>query len=150
MPDLRNFSRGDAITADRLNPLVASARRTLGTPGAPGATIASPTGPVIEIPVVVVARAVTSPAVLSAHQYTVRGGGQEWEVDYTRLMVDVEPGLIDSGNPPMGFAPAEKAGEGMALMQPWRAWGKLVRFAGADGARDYAVRLYGLVPARGC
>jgi hypothetical protein len=93
--------------------------------------------------------------VLASHAYTVRlPGGQELEIDHTRLMVEVEPLLLDASTAPngkpMGFWPAEVVGTAQAAATPWRARGLLYRFPGASGQADHAVKLFGLCVARGC
>lgn len=108
--------------------------------------------PLTALFVTVVTRSVEGPARLSEHAYTVTSGAERWDVDHTRIMVDVEPMLIDGiGAPegkPMAFWPASVAGSGDAS---WRSWGILYRGPGAAvNTSDYSVELFGLCVARGC
>ena len=148
---LRDFKRGDTLTADRLNPLVQAARRVERIAGVPNSAGLAERGPQGPVRVYVTARSVSAPARLSDHAYTVSDGADEYEVDHTRLIVRVEPALID-GSPPMGFVPAEIAGQGLAVSQEWRSWGLLYRGpAGTPRTHlAYAVELLGLCPWRNC
>ncbi len=111
--------------------------------------------PLIAIFVAVVQRSVSAPAKIADHAYTVTDGVSRWAIDPTRLIVPVEPALLDAstapGGRPMAFWPAAVAGEDEANAAPWRAWGVLYRGPGAEtDTSDHAVRLFGLCPARGC
>ena len=151
---LRDFSKGDTLTTERLNPLVESARRTERLAGMPNAAALAERGPQGPIRVYVTARSVSGPARLSAHSYTVSDGAQTYSVDHTKLVVRVEPELIDGGGgrSPLGFVPAEVRGQGLAVDQEWRAWGLLYRGPAGTVGTDlaYAVELLGLCPWRNC
>lgn len=146
------FEAGKPISAAALERVRMNAERVGGfQPGAPGAAmLVGVDASITRFPVFVVERSVSAPARLSAHSYTVTDGDAQWPVDHTRLVVGVEPELID-GSPPMGFVPAEVSGQGLAVDQPWRSWGVLIRGpGGTPNTSDYAVLLYGLVPWRNC
>jgi hypothetical protein len=108
--------------------------------------------PLQSLRVYVVDRSVSQAAKLVEHEYTITDGVERWSVDHRRLIVDVEPTLIDGVGAPQGkamaFWPASVAGVGVIS---WRAWGILYRGPGsAPNTSDYAVRLFGLCVARGC
>ena len=147
-----DFVAGRPISAAALERVRLNAERVGGyQPGAPGASmLVGVDAPITRFPIFVVERSVSAPSRLSAHSYTVTDGGQEWPVEHTQLIVGVEPALID-GSPPMGFVPAEIAGQGLAVEQPWRSWGELIRGpGGTPNTSAYAVLLYGLCPWRNC
>ena len=151
------FVAGKPISAAALEDVRMNASRVGHSPdGLGGAAMeVGDITPLTEIRVAVVARSVSEPAVLEAHQYAVSDGVSRWDIDHTRLIVGVEPALLIADTAPdgkpMGFWPASVAGEGDAEDAPWRAWGILYRGPGATvNTSDYAVRLFGLCVARGC
>jgi len=150
-----HFRKGQRLTTENLNPVAAAAKRAEMAFGAAGAGLGTPGTPAAPEPVVVTASAVSQAAMLSAHQYTVRNrGGQEWALDASRLIVPVEPALIEAFTAPegrpMAFWPAAVRGDAVAAVYPWRARGLLYRFAGENGTPDHAAMLFGLCVARGC
>lgn len=147
---LQRFSRGDALTTGNLNPIVDACRRMERTPGAPASSPGFPAIGREQLRVTVVARNVSGPAPLAQHGYVVTAGGEQWDVDPSRLVVKVEYPLVIDQDKPMGFWPADVAGRGLAVIEPWRAWGTLYRGPDASGQPDFAVELFGLCPARGC
>ena len=155
MPGTR-FAAGKSISASVLNQMdQRSARLGDMPPGTPGTGI--PIGDqsaVGAIRVYVIGRGIAVPAVLEAHNYTVTDGASEWDIEWTQLIVKVQPDLIgpQADGLPQGFVPAEIAGQGRALTEPWRAWGLLYRGPSptGDGTSVAAVELFGLSPHRGC
>ena len=132
---------GDPITAQNLNATALAAK-------APAESINPPTR---SIRVHVVARAVSQPAVLEEHGYSVSDGTDTWEIGWADLIVPVQPDLIGpSASLGQGFVPAEVVGEGLAIEQPWRAFGVLHRLPGPDDSVAIGVELFGLCPHRGC
>jgi len=149
------FRKGERLTTDNLNPVAVAAKRAERAFGAVGGGVGTPGTPAAPEAIVVIASAVSQAAKLSDHQYTVRNrGGQEWTLDPTRLIVPVEPALIEAstapGGRPMAFWPAAVRGDAVAAVASWRARGVLYRFTGEGGAPDHAAVLFGLCPARGC
>ena len=152
------FAPGKPIKADVLN-AVANQAAAIGErpPGIPGAGLPvgdqSAEGP---IRVYVKSRATEIEAPLEEHGYVVTDGVNEYTLVWNQLIVMVQPGLVGPNVDPSAvsqlFVPAEVAGEGVAVSDPWRAWGLLFRGPSGDGSDADAagVMLFGLSPHRGC
>lgn len=151
----KRFRKGGVIRASDLNAIDRRAGSVGDRPeGMPGTGL--PIGdrsPIVAIAVRVIGRAVSTESVLESHGYTVTDGASDWEIDWTQLIVKVQPDLIGPmATIPQLFVPAEIAGEGRALTEPWRAWGMLYRgpSPAGDGSAAAGLELFGLAPHRGC
>ncbi|PCI07940.1 hypothetical protein COB72_09225 [bacterium] len=151
------FGGGQSISARALNEIDRRAA-TVGDqpPGLPGGGL--PVGDQSSIQAIfvyVIGRGVEAAAVLEEHAYTVTDGASEWTIAWEQLIVEVQPNLVgpDTSGLPQGFVPAEIAGEGLASIenkQHWRSWGLLYRGPDGENGSVAGVKLFGLVPHRGC
>ena len=155
-----HINSGEPIRAPWLNRIVGASNRGMGFDAAnDGFAGGLPRPGADNRPLwcVVAARNVTdsTPAALHNITYTLRI--QDIAVlmaaPWTRRIVDVQPDLLgpDAADP-MLFHPAPIAGSAETGDQWWRAYGLVYRspIVATDGSRDWAVRLFGEHPHRGC
>ena len=144
---------GEPIRASTINAALGAARRLENTPSAPGASIHFAPDEQLATKIYVVSRSVETQTPLDMHAYSVSDGVNVFDIDWTQIMVDVQPDLVGpEASVQQLFVPAEIAGEGRALSEAWRSWGLLYRGPSPDGSGETvaAVKLFGLSPHRGC
>jgi len=147
----QSVAAGQPVSASNINAVVAAAKRIDIAPGAPTATIMFDPPDKTAVQVFVIARSVSVESPLDAHSYTVTDGTNEYAIDWTQIIVDVQPDLIGpDASVRQLFVPAEIAGQGGSAH--WRAWGLLYRGPSPDGDGESvaAVKLFGVSPHRGC